>query len=311
MAAQALIRGGGPSRPDHNRILSGSAYDAHMAESTRPEMRATAVLAGANRQRLGTATPTVSIGEAEAPAGGWHGKRILTVDGKAAFEMSYWCGTCPFVFQRLEGANRTLSMDRLTERLDLGLDRVDPAIVEAVASLLPEGEYLPLLLEIHPRLVFPGDEDDYFSNEQVATWGIDGFWGIPENPRVPYYRTATRVVADDERLFEFVVPMVPPSWNSKERVDFYADRLQLGPEPTCLALGVLDTRQQAVWDTPEGGLVHWGLAHYLLDGHHKIEAAAKGDQAIRLLSLVTVDRSLAQERDMGRLPAVLASSAIA
>ncbi|MCP3997393.1 MAG: hypothetical protein GY722_20400 [bacterium] len=74
---------------------------------------------------------------------------------------------------------------------------------------------------------------------------------------------------------------------------------------------MLDTRQQAVWDTPEGGLVHWGLAHYLLDGHHKIEAAAKSGKAVRLLSLITVGSSLAQERDINRLPAVLRGSSVA
>ncbi|MDJ0952613.1 MAG: hypothetical protein QNJ81_02930 [Acidimicrobiia bacterium] len=272
--------------------------------------KATFVLDSSEPQRLGTSLPAVSVDEAEAPAGGWHGKRILTVDGKAAFEMSYWCGTCPFVFQRLEGANRTLSMDALTERLDSGLGEVDTSVVESVASLLPEADYVPLLLEIHPRLVFPGDVGDYFSNEQVTTWGIDSFWGLPENPRTPYYRTPTRVVADDARLFEFVVPIVPPNWNDRGRVERYADRLRQGSEPTCLALGVLDVRQQADWETPEGGLVHWGLAHYLLDGHHKIEAAAKSGRAVRLLSLVSVDSSLAPRDDVKRLADVLAAAPI-
>jgi hypothetical protein len=275
------------------------------------ESGATSVLDDSKPLRLGTSSPTVSVGEAEVPPGGWAGNRILTMDGKAAFEMSHWCGTCPFVFQRLEGANRTLSMDELAERLDTGLAGVDSSVVEAVSAVLPEADYMPLLLEIYPRLVFPGDDRDYFSDEQVATWGIDAFWGLPENPRTPYYRAVTRVVADDARLFEFVVPMVPPNWNDRERVEYYADRLGRGSEPTCLALGVLDIRQQAVWETPEGGLVHWGLAHYLLDGHHKIEAAAKSGRAIRLLSLVSMDSSLARKEDIERLPGVLARAPIA
>jgi hypothetical protein len=256
------------------------------------------------------------VGEAEAPAGSWHGKRVLTIDGAPAFEMSYWCGTCPLIFQRLEGANRTLSMDALTEQLDAGLGEVDTSVVEAVAQFLEEGDYLPLLLEIHPQLVFPGDDGDYFSYEQVNTWGIDAFWGLPESPRTPYYRMVTRVVNDDARLFEFVVPMVPPSWNDRDRVDFYVDRLSRSSQPTCVALGVLDIRQRAVWDTPEGadtkwaGLTHWGLAHYLLDGHHKIEAAARSGHAVRVLSLISLESSLASKEDIVQLPAILASAQV-
>ena len=274
------------------------------------ESKATSVLARSGLQRLGASSPTVSIGEGEAPDVGWLGKRILAIDGKAAFELSWWCGTCPLVFQRLEGADRTLSMEALTERLDTGLDGVDSSVVETVAAVLPEADYLPLLLEIHPRLVFPGGDGDYYSDEQVATWGVGAFWGLPENPRVPYYRTVTRVVADEARLFEFVVPMVPPNWNDRGRVEHYADRLRHGSEPTCVALGVLDIHQRAIWETPVGGLVHWGLVHFLLDGHHKIEAAARSGRAIRFLSLVSVDSSLATRDDIERLPDVLAGAPI-
>jgi hypothetical protein len=270
----------------------------------------TAVLDRSTPRQLGSTSPVIAITEANAPAENWAGKRVLTIEGKAAYEMSFWCGTCPLIFQRLEGANRTLSAESLTQRLDDGLDAYDQAAAEAIAANLQEAEYLPLLLEIHPRLVFPGRDGDYFSEEQVETWGIDPFWGLPENPRTPYYRTPTRVVSVDQLLFEFVVPLVPPNWNDQARVSTYMGLLAVSSRPTCVALGVLDVRHQAVWDTPEGGLVHWGLTHYLLDGHHKIEAAARSGRALRLLSLISIDQSLADDDAMERLPELLAVAPI-
>ena len=60
-------------------------------------------------------------------------------------------------------------------------------MIDAFGALLPEGEYLPVLLRVEPRLVIPGCEGDYFSGEQVDSWGIgiDQFWGLPEYPHTP------------------------------------------------------------------------------------------------------------------------------
>lgn len=37
-------------------------------------------------------------------------------------------------------------------------------MVDAFGALPPEGEYLPLLLSVEPRLVVPGKDGDYFSS---------------------------------------------------------------------------------------------------------------------------------------------------
>lgn len=114
--------------------------------------------------------------EAKATASGAPGRRLLLLDKRPAFELAYWCGTCPILFERLEGANETLSLEQLAARLGDGVSGLDETVMEAFGRLLPLGMYVPLLLQITPRLVLPVHEGDYFSEEQVATWGIDSFW---------------------------------------------------------------------------------------------------------------------------------------
>ncbi|WP_400999585.1 hypothetical protein [Agromyces sp. GXQ0307] len=167
------------------------------------------------------------------------------------------------------------------------------------------GDYLPLLLEVNPELVAPHDERDYFTHEQVATWGVDSFWGLPENPRTFYYRTFETAVASDEHLYEFVVPMVPPRWNDRERVEHYADLMAGGVTPTAVALSTLDVCQPATDDESTDYYAHWGLTHFLLDGHHKMEAAAKAGEKVRLIALVSIQGSVAGGDDLMRLPEVL------
>ncbi len=58
----------------------------------------------------------------------------------------------------------------------------------------------------------------------------------------------------------------------------------------------------------EGGdyYTHWALMHFLLDGHHKLEAAAKAGRPLRLLSLLSVDAGLADKQDIDSLTGIRA-----
>ncbi|MFD3720138.1 hypothetical protein [Streptomyces sp. NPDC058674] len=243
--------------------------------------------------------------------GGGPRRRLLMVDDEPAFELSFYCGTCPFLFRRLEGSREKLSLEGVQEQLTGALhDLDDGGVIDAFATLLPEGEYLPLLLRVKPRLVVPGKDGDYFSGEQVTTWGIDQFWGLPEYPHTPYYRTFETVVDTDAHLYEFVVPMVPPTWNERGRVEEYVTLMEQGTVPTAVAISTLDVCQPAL-DRGDDYFVHWGLTHFLLDGHHKLEAAATAGQPVQILSLLALGESLAGADDCARLPALRAQPRVA
>jgi hypothetical protein len=259
------------------------------------------LLAQGPPQTLGaTSSARLAFAEADKPDGTWAGRRLLLLDDKPAFELSFWCGTCPFLFERLEGANDTLSLDELSDRLAIGLDDLDAGVIDTFSALLPRGDYFPLLLEVRPRLVRPADKADYFAREQVDTWGVEAFWGLPVYPHTPYYRTFETVVDGESHLYEFVVPMVPPSWNDAERVADHARRLKSTSRPTAVAVSTLDVCAPAV-EQGADWYWHWGLTHFVLDGHHKLQAAAKMERPLQLLALVSVDGSLADVEKVARL----------
>ena len=262
----------------------------------------TRVLDARDARHLGRAQSVLTIGEGPKESGTWAGRRLLSVSGDPAFELGFWCGTCPFLFERLEGSNNTLSIEGTETTLAEGLTEIDEGVVATFAPLLPSGEYTPLLLEVEPTLTYPMRTGDYFAEELEQTWrSSDGFWGLPEYPRTPYYRGDTRALDDENVLFEFVVPMVPPSWNDRGRVQEHAERLSRSSRPTCVTVSLLDVRQRAVANTPEEGLVHWGLAHFLLDGHHKIEAAAANGDRLQVLSFLSIEHSLADAAQIQRV----------
>lgn len=200
----------------------------------------------------------------------------------------------PALFKKLtepEAANLELANDLL----NAGLQRIDDEVLRVYGGVLPRSEYTVFLLQITPQLVEAGSPSDYFSHEQVITWGVDPAVGSPDDPGTPYYRTFESPIGKDRHLYEFVVPMVPPAWNNSDRVADYS--AGAGAESTAVAYSLLDVLQPAM-DEGEDYYEHWVLSHFLLDGHHKIEAAANAGRPVRLLSLVDERISIAAPEDL-------------
>ena len=227
--------------------------------------------------------------------------RFLTVEGKPAYHIGNVCGTCEFFFERLEGANQSISPTEISDKLRQGLKNLDESLLVKIKSILPDGEYVASLLEVLPARVIPGSGSDYFSHEQVELWGIDGFWNLPHYPKTEYYRTRTEDLGEQRRLFEFIIPMFPKNWLKADECNAFEISIGAGQQPTALALSVLDIKQPATWHGEPTVTEHWCLAHYLLDGHHKMFAASVVNKPITLLSFLSVGESLATEENLRQL----------
>jgi hypothetical protein len=102
----ALALGAGETIPaGWSRDLSNGAVGARRpVHALRRRVR--------RRHRGDASSARLAFAEADKPEGTWAGRRLLVLDDKPAFELSFWCGTCPFLFERLEGAHETLSPRR-------------------------------------------------------------------------------------------------------------------------------------------------------------------------------------------------------
>ena len=224
--------------------------------------------------------------------------RFLTIDGKPAYHIGNVCGTCSFLFERLEGANQSVSPSEVSENLRQGLQNIDNPLLDKIKLILPNGDYVVSLFEVNPSKVSLGSDSDYFSNEQIELWGVDGFWNLPHHPKIEYYRSTTKDFGEKRKLFEFIVPMHPENWLNAEEVQMYKGRIESGQKPTALALSVLDIKQPANWEGEPDVTEHWCLSHYLIDGHHKMFAASIGNKSITVLSFLALKESIATEENI-------------
>jgi hypothetical protein len=226
--------------------------------------------------------------------------RYLAIEGKKAFHIGNICGTCGFFFERLEGANQSVNPEEVVEALNKGVGELDPDFLTCLEKIIPSGEYKVLLSRVTPRLVSPGDENDYFTHEQVSLWGVDPFWEMPHFPKTEYYRLATKPLPNKRGLFEFLIPTFPHRWLDTKRVAEYQGLFQHGVTPTAVAISVLDVKGPADWHGEDIPIVeHFCLAHYLVDGHHKVYAAAKSCSPITLISFLTLEHGIASSEEIG------------
>ena len=162
-----------------------------------------------------------------------------------------------------------------------------------------------MLFRIEPRLIYPGAPGDYFAEEVIATWSDDP----PEDPRTPYYRALETVIGPDDHLYEFIVPMVPPDWNDPGRLGENAQLLAKSSRPTAVAVSMLEMHLGEGYavghPVPPDDYGHWCLTHFLLDGHHKLEAAAVEQKAVQLLTLLSIDQSRATPERLDQLEEIL------
>lgn len=243
------------------------------------------------RAAVAVPTPKPAQGTAFPP-------RRLTLHGSDVFELSLWCGTCPALLRKLaEPDAADLQLANLS--LNVGAPRIEEHVLRAYGRVLPKSTYTVMLLEVQPELINPGNVRDYYVKEQVATWGVDPLIGSGEPAGSPYYRGFETPIDHERHMYELIVPMVPPSWNASSVVGAY-EQPREGMPPTAVAYSLLDVLAPAV-DEGEDWYWHWLLQHFLLDGHHKIEAAARVGQPIWLLSFVDEKIGIANTDEVIRM----------
>jgi hypothetical protein len=90
-----------------------------------------------------------------------------------------------------------------------------------------------------------------------------------------------------------------------QRVAEYTASLAGGARPTAVAVSTLDVCAPVV-DEGADYYTHWALTHFLLDGHHRMQAAAEAARPLQLLSMLSVDASLGSAEQVAQIPSLRA-----
>ena len=131
----------------------------------------------------------------------------------------------------------------------------------------------------------------------------------PADPRTSYYRLGMdrhpdrtgRTPGPHKTLVTAIVmPLHEPSQLNRERIAYWKRQHQAGMNLTAFAVAVLDDQQPAM-DPADNTYPYeeqFLLTLCVLDGHHRVQAAAELGAPVRILSLLTRDFSLALSDDI-------------
>ena len=228
--------------------------------------------------------------------------RYLTIGGEKIYHIGNVCDTCEFFFTRIEGSAKNINPKNITKKVNNGISTLDLKVIDSLKKIFPKGKYQVLLSQIQPKLVKLQSQNDYFCNEQSKLWEIDPMVGKPHSTKTEYYRLNTKKLEESNGLFEFLIPMFSQNQLDKKCVEEYINKIANDHKPTAIALSVLDIKQPCDWEEMNEDIkTHWCLAHYLIDGHHKVYAATKKSTPITLISFLTIDKGISLKEDIDSL----------
>lgn len=226
--------------------------------------------------------------------------RFITYNNQQLFHIGNVCGTCNFFFHRLDiEINQKLASTLLIQKLNEGITKLDKVIIEQYSVLFPNDDYEVLLFEFKPKQVFPSDKDDYFTNDLFNTWEKEdneddveeGYVNL-NKANIEYYRGQDKPIKEEDKIYEFFIPIFKNSQLDEKRIKYYEDLIEAGQKPTVLALSFLDVKCPCFYPVINGLEVkpdffrHWCFANYLIDGHHKIQAAHRKQKSITILTFL-------------------------
>jgi hypothetical protein len=155
------------SRPPH-RARGGheATYDCTVVTTQ------TEILAEGRPRTLGQTNSPFEI--VREPKDAPFAERYLRVSGFPVYKLSLFCETCPPLFRHLAealGPGR-LSITEFKDRLASGLGSLDEDVLAVMSSVLPVGEYVPLLLRLWPGRV---QQDNCTETWLSVRSGCDGW----------------------------------------------------------------------------------------------------------------------------------------
>ena len=231
--------------------------------------------------------------------------RFISVNGENIYHIGNICGTCIFFFEKLKDKDKIINPRIEIDKLNNGLTSIDSSVIENLKRIIPSGNYELNLRTINPRYVYKGKNDDYFVHEQVKLWGVG--WGNDGDlflPMTDYYRGKNEIFGQDKEYFDFYIPLTSLDLLDSKRVNFYKNEILSGKKPTAVSLSVLDIKEPSTYpdeDTFPEITQHWCIANYLIDGHHKIKAAAELNTEITLLAFFATDKGVSTEDEIKEL----------
>jgi len=211
-----------------------------------------------------------------------HGPGIY-VGQKPIWEMiGGTCDTCGGWFSLVDKPFRPGTPEEISNRLGQGIKAIDPPLVESIMPLLPRGRYTVGLLRTAP-FCHENDTDHWYRSRCVER---EIWHRLPTDEDDNGAPVTAHEYFERYRESEDILPHLPKGSIDWKQVRHYVEAMESGNRPTAMVISLGEMRH------PGGGsLTYARLTHFVIDGHHKLYAAASIGKPLTLLSFFAHDHS--------------------
>jgi hypothetical protein len=228
--------------------------------------------------------------------------RALLIGGERVYDTGATCGTCETVLSQVGWPEPHVSATaRALDGAGFGRAGLDRAWLETMSPLLFQlrsGRYVVGLVDLALARVDVSSADQSFfvaRNERRQEDAMRGEDGVPYDwPGTSHYQTTTCLHDDALAVYTVVMPTRDPASLDEAKIERFCSMLRAGERPWAIALGLVDDRYvRARWEERFFQLI-------LLDGHHRVEAAARSGEAARIAVIFRVADSWGPPEDRAR-----------
>jgi len=223
------------------------------------------------------------------------------VQGKRKFEIGNDCDTCHFWFKCLQEPKAFAEKKVINLPKAISIPRpIDADAIKELSPLLEmmdKGDHYVFNTSVDLSGPYRSDdESSYFHNtEFLEIWNIEdpaeedilSNWEHYEGKHPRVYRQESVT----EKLFKFLVPLVPVQKLKQENVRLYKEMISNGDRPRILILGMLQRAIPESVSTGASKTLHSYFSGVVLDGHHKLAAYRRAGVPANVLVILSRNAS--------------------
>ena len=202
--------------------------------------------------------------------------RELCINKQSIFSYGPNCETCEFIINKCNHFSSSITVNELRDILNHHVEELSGNIINQIQTILPNGTFGVIQRNVKPKI---SSNDDFNFSKDYTYYEINKI-NIAQMVNISKLENYTY---QELNVNEYILPIQENIYFNENVIKQYEQMVLKQNTPCAIAISILEIHGRDNWFTIN-------LLHFILDGHHKIRAAANTNSSIKLLSFINCEQ---------------------